>query len=343
LNLTDYQNATPLVYGMLYGDIDEDTVIDIFKKGLADPHFQYQGADYLFLAASQGYDRTFVYLYEKVGGFTLDKKGPEGMPLIVAAAHSGNKKIVTYLLEKGVSVDEKDDRYGRTALWAAAENGDVPMVHLLLEHGANPNLADKKGKTPLHATDSFECMALLLQHGADPNTPDKYGRTPLYMIVDFSHDPLDVAKMVGLMLENGADPNIALKDNGRTPLHAAVANGYLAAIDLLLRKGADVNAKEEGKNTPLDTALNAYHIKDAVVRYLICKGAEPGMPKDKYFESLSDSEKAKLESLLAPCKPYRKKKKNFSPITVPIGFFTICSEVRTPMPSMNKAITSFSL
>ena len=37
----------------------------------------------------------------------------------------------------------------------------------LLEQGANPNVADKDGNTPLHEADTVELMTALLEHGAD--------------------------------------------------------------------------------------------------------------------------------------------------------------------------------
>ena len=44
---------------------------------------------------------------------------------------------------------------------------------MLLEAGANPNVADKGGDTPLHAAESSELMAALLEHGADLEAANK--------------------------------------------------------------------------------------------------------------------------------------------------------------------------
>jgi ankyrin repeat protein len=50
------------------------------------------------------------------------------------------------------------------------------------EHGADPNIQNEKGRTPLH-TAAFrgrvEVVELLLVYGADPTVKDKDGRTPL--------------------------------------------------------------------------------------------------------------------------------------------------------------------
>ena len=54
-------------------------------------------------------------------------------------------------------------------------------------------------------------------------------------------------------LEVGADVN-ARENNKWTPLHYAAYYGHKAAVELLIAKGADVNAKNNYGNTPLDLA-----------------------------------------------------------------------------------------
>jgi ankyrin repeat protein len=54
-------------------------------------------------------------------------------------------QIVTFLLDAGAHVDDRDDR-GRTALMIAAEGGHAEIASLLLARGADPTLKDKAGK-----------------------------------------------------------------------------------------------------------------------------------------------------------------------------------------------------
>jgi len=60
-------------------------------------------------------------------------------------------------------------------LHRAAERGHLDVVKLLLEHGADPNVQDDEGETPLHHAaawrDNVDIVRLLLEHGADPGTP----------------------------------------------------------------------------------------------------------------------------------------------------------------------------
>jgi ankyrin repeat protein len=54
-------------------------------------------------------------------------------------------KVVTYLLDAGAHIDDRDVR-GRTALMIAAEGSHAEIANLLLARGADPSLRDKAGK-----------------------------------------------------------------------------------------------------------------------------------------------------------------------------------------------------
>jgi ankyrin repeat protein len=54
-------------------------------------------------------------------------------------------KVVSYLVDAGAHIDDRDDR-GRTALMIAAEGGHAEIADLLLAKGADPSLKDKMGK-----------------------------------------------------------------------------------------------------------------------------------------------------------------------------------------------------
>ncbi|WP_298257721.1 ankyrin repeat domain-containing protein [Bradyrhizobium sp.] len=54
-------------------------------------------------------------------------------------------EVVSYLVDAGAHIDDRDDR-GRTALMTAAEGNHAEIAQLLLKHGADPSLRDKAGK-----------------------------------------------------------------------------------------------------------------------------------------------------------------------------------------------------
>jgi len=75
---------------------------------------------------------------------------------------------------------------GNTALILASQHGHLTCVENLLAWGADPNVANSQGATPLHKAGSRAIAELLLRHGADPAKLDKLGRTP-YMVAKSCH------------------------------------------------------------------------------------------------------------------------------------------------------------
>jgi ankyrin repeat protein len=83
-------------------------------------------------------------------------------------------------------------------------------IRILLDAGADPNIADNAGKTPLIANAwDLEIAKLLLAHGANVNAQASDGFTPL-----LNAGTLELTR---LLLEHGADP-FAKTKSGDTAL-----------------------------------------------------------------------------------------------------------------------------
>ena len=151
----------------------------------------------------------------------------------------------------------QEQRSTRTAMpWglpctrAAWRNG-LKSVKVLLGAGADPNVVDREGKTPLHkaaGSGPAEMVLALIEAGADPNARDDLESTPLS---DLSGED-DFEKAIAL-LGNGADPN-ARSTLGGTPLHSIAFGGSPKAISALIEAGADINARDDLGRTPLAVA-----------------------------------------------------------------------------------------
>jgi ankyrin repeat protein len=196
------------------------------------------------------------------------------MGCLVDAVRRGDVQEVARLLAAGADPNVKD-LDGHTPLHYAAEQCRADIAELLLKHGADPNARDNHGKTPLHRAVWERCGAvveLLLRHGADPNARDKEGWTPLHRAGS--------VELVELLLRYGADPN-ARTDAGVTLLHSAAISGNVKLAEILLSRGADPNARAADGATPLHIATGMLHIYSQeevchpdFVRLLLSYGAD---------------------------------------------------------------------
>jgi ankyrin repeat protein len=137
----------------------------------------------------------------------------------------------------------------RTPLHQAAMQARAPLVRLLLKHGADPNAREAHGETPLllalsQSIASAEVIRLLIDHGAEVNVRSRSGGTALHAALE-----RDRQIMVAL-LDAGASVDTP-DQYGRTVLHWAVEKGNVGLVELLLARGAFVNAKDATGRTPL--------------------------------------------------------------------------------------------
>ncbi len=89
----------------------------------------------------------------------------------------------------------------------------------------------------------------LLAGGADVNAIAPNGLTPLHVAAGNGR-----AKAVEILLKGGAQLEAKDRKHGKTPLHWAVFGGGVDAARVLLDAGADVNAKDGRTQTPLAAA-----------------------------------------------------------------------------------------
>jgi ankyrin repeat protein len=222
------------------------------------------------------------------------------------AAQAGDSAALKELLARWPS--NKAFGYERLmpAIMYAAEQDDLPLVQRLLDAGAlvddthfflseSFDASDHPAGTPLSHACSSEMAAFLLDRGAHINAQDgkplknaitrgDHGMFRLLVdrgaevrkwAVDFLKTACEGQNpaIVRDLVEMGADVNATLSPWDRTPLMAAARGGNIEIADILLARGADVNAWNKERVTPLLLAIEGGHT--AMAERLLEHGADP--------------------------------------------------------------------
>ncbi|HUA88009.1 MAG TPA: ankyrin repeat domain-containing protein, partial [Steroidobacteraceae bacterium] len=199
------------------------------------------------------------------------------------AVMANDDKRVAYLLEKKHADVNAQDLQGETPLHHAIIMSEPSMVEFLIAHGADVNERDRDGWTPIMTAaylDNADDVHILAKHGADPNVVSHQGLTPLGVATQYGKNDSALA-----LLEVGADPAKSVGDGGYTPLMLATANHAEPLVQALLKKGADVNAKNSGGVTALMIA--AANSRADMVELLMHAGADAQAHNERGDTALS--------------------------------------------------------
>jgi uncharacterized protein len=216
------------------------------------------------------------------------------MPAVVQAAVLGECDIMQLLLDAGAALDAELQHKTLVVCCSKLEDSEaVKVVKLLLPHCSS--FADNNYQLGL------QLSQLLHAAGADVHTTDlsqngvliHYAATSgnlavvkwlqslgldaralsaesqlLPLLSACEHQHLHIVQYL-LALPGAADDIHARTSQGQTPLHYAAAHGADSVVQLLLQRGADVNARDSAGCTPLMDAGSL-----AVVKLLLAAGAD---------------------------------------------------------------------
>ena len=172
----------------------------------------------------------------------------DGASRLHRAAATETAHQVRDLIDQGADPNLRNWR-GETPLHRAAiRNPDLDVHRALIDAGTDVNARDDTGATALHRAagqPSPDRADLLIEAGADVNARDKGGSTPLH---EAAGKGLDAGAKT--LLKHGADPH--LPDNtGRTPLHLAYAAERQDMVNRLLEAGANLEARDQEGRVPI--------------------------------------------------------------------------------------------
>jgi ankyrin repeat protein len=226
VNSKNSHNNTPLHNAAYKGN--QDVIELLISKG-ADVNLQNDTGQTPLYGALKYQNSEIVELLINKSADVKIKDNDANTPLHIAA-ETGSRPIVQLLIDKGAVINSENNS-GETPVMCAFKNNKKSIVELLVSSGADTSLNFAAYIGDLEKMKSF------IESGADINLPDTDGYTPLQRAAQNGY--INIAQ---LLIENGAmiDSKGAI---GRTALHEACKNGQKEIVELLLSRKANVNEK----------------------------------------------------------------------------------------------------
>ena len=133
-------------------------------------YLRYRSHPALFLACIEGHTHLATYI-STLPGIDFHEKWQD-VDAFYAACQSGCVDVVKFLLSLNVYNINLRQIQGCTALYGACKMYHPAVVNLLLENGADADIPDEDGNTPLESAvgeGKMELFTMLLDHGASPS------------------------------------------------------------------------------------------------------------------------------------------------------------------------------
>lgn len=173
----------------------------------------------------------------------------KGLDAFTTAKYSRKDDIAALLLERGAKI----------SIFSAAMIGDDARIRELAGQDRSlVSLMSHDGWTALHLAAFFGHLSsakALIEAGAPVNArgTNQMANMPIHAAVAGRK-----ADLVALLIENAAAVN-ARQHGGWTALHGAAQNGDLSIANLLIGAGAEIDARADNQQTPLDLAMLKGH------------------------------------------------------------------------------------
>lgn len=220
----------------------------------------------------------FEQTKNKVSLDEWETKDTHGKTVLFHLSERGSLAELFRLLELGVNHDTQD-AFGNTILHAAVLQNNTLVFCFLLRHFKHLiHQINLHGETALHIasrTGNLLAIKLLIQFGALANAVDKLKNTPLHAVANLaSVTPTTYFQVIDLLLGKGANLE-AKNEKSMTPVMSCLAAQQMIAFEYLLQRGANPNGFDAEKQSML-TRMCAVG-NHSCAENLICHGANPSL------------------------------------------------------------------
>ena len=127
---------------------------------------------------------------------------------------------------------------------------------------------------------SVSLVTLLLEKGADPNITDNEGRSPLFVACELGNHEIASLLLYNRSAGGSANPNLQDVLSEKCPLWVACVHGHLDLVDLLMQNNANPNLRDQDGYCLLQKAHRDGHYE--VVRLLLECGTDPLLELNLY-------------------------------------------------------------
>ncbi|XP_066877641.1 rabankyrin-5 isoform X5 [Kogia breviceps] len=246
----------------------------------------------------------------------VDMVDKNGWSLLHKGIQRGDLFAATFLIKNGALVNAATLGAQETPLHLVASYGSkkhsadvmsemAQIAEALLQAGANPNMQDSKGRSPLHlsimARNEYVFNQLLQCKQLDLELKDHEGSTALWLAVQYitvssdqSVNPFEDLPVVNgtsfdensfaaRLIQRGSNTNAPDTITGNCLLQQAAEAGNEAAALFLATNGAHVNHRNKWGETPLHTACR--HGLANLTAELLQQGANPNLQTEEALPS----------------------------------------------------------
>ena len=213
-------------------------------------------------------------------GADVNAKDETQQSAYLIATSEGYLDLLRLTLRAGARINDKDSWNG-TGLIRAAERGHGLVVGDLLQAGIDRDHVNRIGYQAIHeavwlgrdTTSYVDTVRVLVAGGVQLTRPSRdEGLTPLRMARERGFDRLTGVLVTATTADRVDDPDAALL--------SAAQRGDADAVSLALRAGADIEARDAKRRTPLLLAVTGDHVDAA--RVLVAMGADPDALDDRH-------------------------------------------------------------